>query len=95
MTMPPRLDAALRRLRAALDLLEAAQARRVEFDAERRDLDVELTLMGDDRARLAAELEAAQARADALDEAAAEAGARLREAGAVIGTLLDGGEPAG
>ena len=95
MTTPPRLQAALKRLQSALDLLEAAEARRAQFDADRRDLDEELVLMGDDRARLALDLDRVQAQADALDRAAYEAGLRLREAGAAIGAILDADDPAG
>jgi chromosome segregation ATPase len=94
MTTPPRLQAALKRLQSALDLLEAAGARRAQFEADRRDLDEEFVLMQDDRARLAVELDRAQTRADALDAAAHQAGIRLREAGAVIGAILDADEPA-
>ena len=93
MTTPPRLQAALKRLDAALDMLEASAARRAQSDAERRDLDEELVLMQDDRARLAVELDRVQTRAETLDQAADAAAIRLREAGAAIGAILDADDP--
>ena len=52
-------EPSLRRMRAAIDLLEAALERRARRDASRRDADEELALMQDDRARLAVELDGA------------------------------------
>ena len=75
-----------RRLKAsdsALTLLEAAVARRLDA-GERGDRDAELALMNEDRARLAAELDAASARLAHVEAAAGEVGLRLdRAIGAV------------
>ena len=80
----PRIDAAIKRLSAALDQLEAVQSRRQRADLARGDLEEELSLMQDDRARLAVELDAALARAKALDAANLEASLGLERAGATI-----------
>jgi hypothetical protein len=84
----PRIDAAIKRLSAALDQLEAVQARRTRADLMRGDLEEELSLMQDDRARLAVELDAALARAKALDAANLEASLGLERAGATLRTVL-------
>ncbi|GBU19767.1 MULTISPECIES: DUF4164 family protein [Methylobacterium] len=76
-------DEALARLDSALTLLEAAVARRLDA-GERGDRDAELALMNEDRARLAAELDAASARLAHVEAAAGEVGLRLdRAIGAV------------
>ncbi len=85
---PAGLDAALKRLAAALDQLEAASGRLTEVDADRSDLREVLALMQDDRSRLAGELDAATARAEALQLAAREIGRRLDGAGGVLRSLL-------
>jgi chromosome segregation ATPase len=69
MKLPDRLDIPLKRLAAALDHLEAAAERRSESAARRADLEEELAVMQDDRARLGIELEGALARARKLEEA--------------------------
>ena len=51
----PALDHALSRLEGALGQLEAAARRRLEVERGRANLETELTLMQDDRARLAVE----------------------------------------
>src|SRR5690606_6918425 len=56
------LNAALERLEAAVAGLERAAARRLELEQRRGDLETELSLMQDDRARLAVELDGALAR---------------------------------
>ena len=56
------LDNALARLDGALGQLEAAARRRIEAERGRGNLETELALMQDDRARLAAELDGAMAR---------------------------------
>ena len=50
--------------------------------------------MGEDRSRLAGELDAATARAQALQQATGEIGKRLDHAGSVLRRLLAGGAPA-
>ena len=82
-------EPSLRRMRAAIDLLEAAVERRARRDAKRGDADEELALMQDDRARLAVELDGALGRARALEAANAEAAKRLAQASAAIDTLIE------
>ncbi len=81
-------EPSLRRMRAALDLLEAAVERRLRRDASRGDADEELALMQDDRARLAVELDGALDRARALQAANVEAAKRLAQASAAIDGLI-------
>ena len=88
MSRPAPLDAALKRLSAALDQLEAASERVSRAGAERRDLVDTLTVMQDDRGRLAGELDAALTRTQALEHANDEVAARLGQAGAGVRRLL-------
>ena len=85
--MSPALDAATRRLHTALGQMETALGRRLDGDAMRSDLEIELQVMQDDRARLATELESATARV-AQVEAAAEHVERRVE-GTIV-TIRDG-----
>jgi len=82
-------EPSLRRMRAAIDLLEAALERRARRDASRRDADEELALMQDDRARLAVELDGALDRGRALEAANAEAAKRLAQASAALDELIE------
>ena len=86
--MPDFLEVALRKLATALDRLDAAAERRAQADALRANLEEELTVMQDDRARLAVELDSAAARANALDLANVEASRRLSHASAEIRAVL-------
>ncbi|WP_158817922.1 DUF4164 domain-containing protein [Methylocapsa sp. S129] len=90
------LEPSLKRLRAAIDLLEAAIERRLRQDSALGDTQEELALMQDDRARLAVELDGALDRNRALLTANNEAAKRLGRAGAAIRTVLErttGDEP--
>jgi chromosome segregation ATPase len=87
-----RLDAALARLTAALDQLDAAAQRRSALDAQRRDLVEELAVMQDDRARLAAELDGATARAQGLEAAQVEVGRRLARVGETLRAVIAAAE---
>ena len=89
-----RLDAALKRLTTALDFLDAAASRRADTAAMRGDLESELAVMQDDRARLAQELDSAIARARQLESANAEVARRLEHVGAHIRTMMDTNSPA-
>ena len=71
------LEPSLERMRAALDLLEAAVERRVRIDARRADADEEFALMQDDRSRLAVELDGALDGNRALAAANAAASERV------------------
>jgi hypothetical protein len=86
--LPERVDAALRQLDAALDRLDAANERRAKADALRANLEEELAVMQDDRARLAVELDGAVARTKALELANDEAARRLSHASAEIRAVL-------
>lgn len=84
---------ALHRLDAALGALEAAVARRLEADADPDDVEAERAIMAEDRARLAAALDAASARLATVEAAADAVGRRLdRAIGTVEGVLA---RPAG
>lgn len=93
---PPRavpIDDALRRLDAALQRLEATVTRRLEAERAPDDRNVELAIMGEDRARLAAALDAAQARLAEVTAAADDIGERLdRVIDRVEGVLAEGEE---
>lgn len=78
--MSPELDAAIRRLNAALSQLETAAAARPGLGASRGDLETELQLMQDDRARLSVELESATARLHQVEAASEHVGRRLQAA---------------
>jgi len=77
-------EPSLKRMRAAVDLLEAAVERRMRLDARRGDSDEELSLMQDDRDRLAVELDGALGRNRALEAANAEAAKTLAQATAAL-----------
>ena len=87
-TLPANLDAALKRLNAALGQLEAAAERRAQSDAARVNLEEELAIMQDDRSRLAVELDGAMARGKTLTHANDEVARRLLRASATIGAVL-------
>ena len=78
-------DEAVSRLEAALDALEGALERRLG-EARKGDLETELQLMQDDRARLALELESAMARLNRVEAATDHVGRRV---GAAIGSLRE------
>ena len=91
------LEPSLKRLRAAIDLLEGAIERRLRQDEAQGDAMEELALMQDDRARLAVELDSALESNRGLLAANEEAARRLAQAGAAIRAVLQratGGEPA-
>ncbi|GJD50728.1 hypothetical protein OPKNFCMD_3473 [Methylobacterium crusticola] len=93
--MTAAVDDALRRLEASVVLLEAAVARRLDAEHSQGDLETELALMRDDRARLAAELDGATARLADVQSAADEVEHRLgRAIGTVEGVLSRAGDPA-
>jgi uncharacterized protein YicC (UPF0701 family) len=63
------LDDAMKRLENALGLLEASVSRRLDAERRRGDLEIELQIMQDDRARLAVELDAALTRLNRVEAA--------------------------
>jgi hypothetical protein len=70
-------EAVVRRLALALDALEAAVERRREADRSEDGLVEQVQALGNDRARLAAELDAVSARARQLEAANREAARRI------------------
>jgi hypothetical protein len=81
------LDTAIRRLDQALSALETRiAARPAAYDPQEDDL------FDNDRARLAAELDAARARERALEDIAAEASAALGRAAAEVRAALSAEE---
>jgi hypothetical protein len=90
------LDEAVKRLDAALGALEATLGRRLDLERRRGDLETELQIMQDDRARLAVELDSASARLARMEAATADIGRRVhRAAGAVREVLERADAPAG
>ncbi|GGC64381.1 DUF4164 family protein [Chelatococcus reniformis] len=83
------LNEALKRLDAALTALEAAAARREEADRRSGDLETELSLMQDDRARLAVDLDGTIAKLDRMEATTADVGRRLELAMAAVQAVLD------
>jgi chromosome segregation ATPase len=84
MTDSAAIDAANKRLALALDALAAAVERRGEADEGAASLATQLHAIGADRARLASELDAATARAQALERASRDVAQRID---AVLGTI--------
>jgi len=79
-TMAASLEDALKRLDGAVGQLEAAVNRRLEVERRRGDLETELQIMQDDRARLAVELDSATARLNRTESAARDVGERVQRA---------------
>jgi len=88
MTEPNVIDAASKRLALALDALAAAVERRREADHDGHALNAQLHALGTDRSRLASELDAAAARARALETANREVAQRLDTAISTIRSVL-------
>jgi chromosome segregation ATPase len=86
------IDAALERLARALDLLEQAAEARSETDSRRAERDEAISVLEDDRSRLAVELDGAIARNRSLEHAADEVSRRLEAARATVQDLLAAAE---
>jgi len=71
------IDSASRRLALAMDALEAAIERRHEVDRGQTDLSEQLHALGNDRSRLASDLDTAAARVRALETTNREIARRL------------------
>ncbi|MEP9375798.1 DUF4164 domain-containing protein [Aquabacter sp. CN5-332] len=80
------IELAAQRLNAALDALSSAVDRRREMDRQHEALLAQLHAMGNDRARLAQELDAACARVMELGDVGQEVTRRLDVA---MGTIRD------
>ncbi|MCJ2043427.1 DUF4164 domain-containing protein [Methylobacterium sp. J-078] len=86
--MSETIDDALRRLETVLSRLEGAVAQRFEAERDPSDLETELAMMSEDRARLAAELDAASARLVEVEATSADVGERLGRAIAAVEGVL-------
>ncbi len=90
------LVSALQRLGSAIDLLDAAAARRVSAERNEASRATELELMRGDRAKLAELLDQALARGRALENVQADVTARVdRAIGLVQGALARTPPPEG
>lgn len=83
------LDAALSRLDLSIDRLSAAVQRRRGADRTIADLRDEVTRLGEDRSRLALDLDGAMLRAGRLEDANKEVSRRLVAAMESIRAVLD------
>ena len=83
------VDAATRRLSLAMDALEAAIERRREADNEGESLAAQLHALGNDRSRLAADLDAAAAHTRSVETTNREIARRLDVAIDTIRSVLD------
>jgi chromosome segregation ATPase len=86
------IDAATRRLIAALDALENAVERRREADRDENELASRIQALGTDRSRLADELDGSLVKSRRLERANREIAERLDRAIATIRSVLDTGE---
>jgi hypothetical protein len=89
MTDANAIDAATRRLSAALDALEAATERRREADRGEESLAEQIHALGADRSRLAADLDNQTARSRRLAETNREVARRLDVAVDTIRSVLE------
>jgi NAD-dependent DNA ligase len=85
------IDAATRRLMAALDALESAVERRREADRDEDELAARIQALGADRSRLADELDGTLVKSRRLERANREIADRLDVAIGTIRAVLDGG----
>ena len=83
------IDTATRRLREALDALDAAVERRLEVERSRTILTEQVHALDADRARLAAELDGQMARARRLESANRDIARRLDAAMESIRQVLE------
>ncbi len=83
------IEAATRRLSAALDALEAATERRRDADRGEETLAAQVQALGLDRSRLAADLDDQAARARKLEDTNREVARRLDVAISTIRSVLD------
>src|SRR5215831_13332245 len=86
------VDAATRRLMAALDALESAVERRRDADRDENELATRIQALGADRSRLADELDGALVKTRKLERTNREISDRLDAAIVTIRSVLDTGE---
>jgi hypothetical protein len=89
MTGEVTLKEAISRLGKAMDMLEDAVAARVERDQDNLETEAEVQRLNADRARLAQELDGAEARGERLQDANREVSRRLVTAMETIRAVLD------
>jgi len=86
------IDAATRRLMAALDALEAAAERRRDADRDENELASRIQALGADRSRLADELDGSLVKTRRLERTNREVSEKLEIAIGTIRAVLDSGE---
>jgi hypothetical protein len=86
------IDAATRRLMAALDALESAVERRREADRDENELAIRIQALGADRSRLADELDGSLVKSRRLERTNREIAERLDAAISTIRSVLEAGE---
>lgn len=89
MTGDATLKEVIARLGKAIDVLEQAADARLEREQDYSESDAEAQRLNADRARLAQELDAAEARSERLEEANKEVSRRLVTAMETIRAVLD------
>ena len=87
--LSPSIRQSLLRLRAAVESLEQAEARRRENQRQTGPVETEMALMQDDRARLATELDAALARSNRVETLADDLTRRVDAAMTAVRAVLD------
>src|SRR6185437_15266786 len=92
---PADVDAATRRLMAALDALESAVERRRDADRDENELASRIQALGTDRSRLADELDGALVKSKRLERTNREIAERLDSAIGTIRAVLDGKDEGG
>jgi hypothetical protein len=88
------IDAATRRLMAALDALESSVERRREADRDEDELATRIQALGADRSRLADELDGSLVKSRRLERANREISDKLDVAIGTIRAVLDADAPA-
>ncbi|MBP2429565.1 hypothetical protein ABIF38_000720 [Bradyrhizobium japonicum] len=86
------IDAATKRLMAALDALESSVERRREADRDENELASRIQALGADRSRLADELDGSLVKTRKLERANREIAEKLDAAIGSIRAVLDGGD---
>ena len=86
------IEAATRRLMAALEALEGAVERRRDADRDENELAGRIQALGVDRSRLAQELDNSLVKTRKLERTNREIAEKLDAAIGTIRTVLDGGE---
>lgn len=89
MVQAPAVEAALGRLVAAVEALETAAERRFQADRSSADLEEEISRLGEDRSRLAQDLDQEKSRSNRLEDTNREVSRRLVAAMESIRSVLD------